>query len=268
MKEIRAIFSDLDGTLLNDQKEISEETISAIKKLREKGYLFGLATGRPIPGIVNHWDKWKISDIADFVIGLSGAVVWDLKLKHVKKGAMLQPAVLIQIYHLFSKMDVIFHVYDEHRLYVNRMGISVKKGAKLNDTEVVICDMNKIVSHAQYKIGVDVPPERLSEAKDILQKYEGKLFHAAMMSGNYIEITAINVTKIESIRKLAKEHGFSIENVMAFGDSANDVEMLQEVGWGVCMKNGIEEIHSFCNDITEYNNQENGVSKYLEKYFC
>lgn len=54
MKEIRAIFSDLDGTLLNDQKEISEETISLIKKLREKGYLFGLATGRPIPGIVNH----------------------------------------------------------------------------------------------------------------------------------------------------------------------------------------------------------------------
>lgn len=69
------------------------------------------------------------------------------------------------------------------------------------------------------------------------------------------------------IEEIAKSYNIPKENVIAFGDEANDYEMIQYAGHGVVMKNGVDSLKEISNDITSYTNHENGLAQYLKKYF-
>ncbi|WP_267872561.1 HAD family hydrolase [Malacoplasma penetrans] len=86
ISQIKVVVSDMDGALLDDSKNVLESSILAIKKIKEKGLLFGLCTGRDANNMANVLiDKWKIKEYVDFIIGCGGAQFYNLKTNECKK---------------------------------------------------------------------------------------------------------------------------------------------------------------------------------------
>ncbi|CAK9065950.1 unnamed protein product [Durusdinium trenchii] len=83
---------------------------------------------------------------------------------------------------------------------------------------------------------------------------------------NCCEVQSSRVNKADGLRNLCQVAGIPLENVWAFGDDANDVRMLSEVGWGVRMANHLPALAGIGHDTTEHTNEEDGVAKYLEKH--
>ena len=75
------------------------------------------------------------------------------------------------------------------------------------------------------------------------------------------------IHKAKAIEHLSRYFGIKQENILAFGDEDNDMEMIEYAGHGVAMKNGIEELKNIANAITPFTNDENGLAKYLQEYF-
>ncbi len=82
-----------------------------------------------------------------------------------------------------------------------------------------------------------------------------------------LEIVAAGIQKAMGVEEIANYYKISRENIIAFGDEANDYEMIQYAGLGVVMKNGVDGLKEVSDDITSYTNHEHGLAKYLTEYF-
>lgn len=82
-----------------------------------------------------------------------------------------------------------------------------------------------------------------------------------------LEIVSKGIQKAMGVEKIAESYNISREDIIAFGDEANDYEMIQYAGHGVVMKNSIDCLKEISDDITLYSNHQNGLANYLDKYF-
>ena len=267
MQTIRFIFSDLDGTLLNSQKEVSDETIATIQELKKHGFKFGIATGRPKVGIENNWKQWRIDEYADFVVGNNGGVIWNLTNHTYKDTHLLQPETMQNIYELVKQYKPNFYQYGEQVVYAHRIDERAQKNGAMNKVEVQQKDVSEMMQQPCHKFSMLFPAEHIQDVLTILDKEQGKGFHYVQPIENYIEFSDSRVMKSYGIQTAIAPYQADLSNVIVFGDEGNDLEMLTKAGIGVCMKNGTDLAKSHADEITDYTNEESGVVRHLKKKF-
>ena len=247
---IRMVVTDLDGTLLRNDKSISLRTQRAVARLRERGVLFVAATARPIRGVRGFLPGLS----CDGALYHNGAVVvWGgerLEVFGVERPLDVVRAVLADDparWVAVEADDVLYSNFDPGEIWP---GVESVRTDDFREVESLTAD--KIIVEART----------LAEAEALQARLPESLY--AQLSENRIAmIMNRQATKLNGVRLLAARLGVSLDEIAAFGDDYNDVDMLRECGVGVAVENALDEVKAAADEICP-SNEEDGFARWVE----
>ena len=268
-KEITLVATDLDGTFLNSEKEVPPFNRQMISRLKEKGILFGICSGRPIDTVRPMLRDWGILDSVSFIVGMNGGTLYDMRSKEKEDYHLVSGNDAIDVIHFFEDLEVEFYVLIGPVKFLNKITRETREeadsyGAFEVETDLesflIDRDINKVVIWCKDEKMMPVVEQRAKE------------FHHENLIGyptgpNYFEYLDPRTNKGFGLARLAKHYGTTLDHIMAFGDAENDREMLGMAGGGVCMKNGKAITKQAADHVTALTNDESAVGHFLEDYF-
>jgi 5-amino-6-(5-phospho-D-ribitylamino)uracil phosphatase len=239
--EIKLIALDMDGTLLNSNGEVSAENRAAIKEAKEKGIQIILSTGR---SRLSCSEYAKSLQLNSYLVTVNGSEIWGPTGELVQRNKV--DAELIQWMWELSKT---------HSTKFWAIGC---EGVWHNEMPDNLLDINWL------KFGFEIDDDAIREnIKNSLS--EKGSFEVTNSSLTNLEVNALGINKAMGIKAVCDILDISMENVMACGDSLNDIAMIKECGWGVAMGNAQEIIKQTANAVTDDHN-EDGVAKAIRKW--
>lgn len=261
--QVKLIAIDMDGTLLNSQKEIPEENIKAIQDAAAAGIEIVLCTGRPRSGIVPHFEKLGLSE-EEYIIMNNGCSTYEttnwtlIQSESLSRSEMEE---LLQVCEDFPGVVLTFTGEKTYYVVGNEVPELVTYDAGTVFTEAKARSLEEIFEEGQVIFQAMYMAD--SEPLDALQNaMEDSLsqHYSTVRSQDYIfEIMPQGATKASGLKYLAEKLGINPEQIMALGDAANDLEMLQFVGQSVAMGNASDDIKELCKYVT-LTNDEAGVA--------
>lgn len=269
---IKMIGLDLDGTLLNEKKEISPYSRDVIKRALDAGVIVLVATGRPWMGIP---EELRGFPGMRYALTSNGARIIDRDENKVLKEQLLSVELAKKALEICGKYDTLQEVYfngqgyapNDKKEVVERYHHNPNMWEYIRTTRIWVDDIydftvkeNKGLDKIQA-LFADMS-ERMT-AWDELSRVDGLALVGSL--GYNIEINAAGVNKGTGLVELGKLLGIRREEIMACGDGDNDTEMLREAGFGVAMANGEEKVKNAADYITE-SNEEDGVARAIEKF--
>ena len=268
MKAMKLIVSDIDGTLLNSDKHITDKTKAKILEMIASGHLFAIATGRM------HAAGRTISkeiDYDGFLISCNGAVV-----KHLKTGELIQaieepPAVVSKVIDICEAHGAVYFLYTIETIYASAYKHLAKK---------YYDEMPKLPEALRFEV---VFPENVSALAGKVPVYKVAMAHenrdlfyktidairtiegieAVKSLDSLFDVMAKGVTKATGIEAIRAHYDLPLEDVIAFGDNENDIDMIRYAGVGVAMSNATDELKAVANFIT-LSNDEDGIVHAIE----
>lgn len=269
--DYKLIVTDMDGTLLGSDHEVTEENKKALKEALDKGINVTVATGRMYSSAKSHI-SFLNSKVP--IIACNGALIKDSITNEVIYSNHISKDKSLKILHILEKYNVYYQYYSEDLLMckkIDKDNKNLDKVKKLisngvdlvfvpNLTEFIISkDILKVVVIEDENIHI------LDEIKKELRKIEGLEITKSWF--NNIEIMATGSDKGSAVKTLAKYLDIDRKNIIAFGDNYNDISMLEFAGMGVAMGNADEFVKSKADYITSIND-EDGVAKALYDLTC
>lgn len=264
----KLIAIDMDGTLLNSNNEVSERTKIAIEKAKEKGVHIVISTGRVLKSALHYSETLKLKNP---IIACNGAIIVDESSNIIYKNP-IDKSLIKSIIDIAKAKNIYYHFYDESRFYshvrVEEVLAFYNEGSEGNSIDVKIFDdIEQIIENEDlnvYKfIFIDDNKDNLQSLRLELDKIDNIGTSSSWI--NNIEAMGCNVSKGEAIKELCIKLNIKPEEVIAIGDSENDLSMLSFAGLGVAMGNGDEIIKKRSDYITD-TNDEDGVAKVIEKF--
>ena len=265
---IKLVAIDIDGTLLNDQHEVTDEVKTALHAAKEKGVKVVLCTGRPIGGVKQYLEALNLTQDGDYVIAYNGALVQNAHTKEVVSELTLEYKDLQTVYEISKELGSPMHYFDSANLYSPNRRISEYTVLESYLTTVPLSYMS--VEEAPKDIVIPKmmfidEPKKLDE---IIAQIPEKMKEEYMLVKSapfFLEILNPNVSKGNAVKLLSETLGIKQEEVMAIGDNGNDVTMVSYAGCGVAMENAIPELKDVADHITASNN-DHGVAKAIDQF--
>lgn len=268
MEKLKLIICDIDSTLVNSKRELTKKTKDVLEELHERGVYFAIASGRPIDELKTYAKKWGLSFESDFVIGMNGSELWDEIHQKEYGYYKMKPEWIKETIALMESFDSNYFIYQDDYLLAKKMDKMMEKSAQSSNKDVVIAkDDNEFYKEENAKIMFRVREEIMPEIEAYLQKHPSQYYTGFKTQSTLMEFADKRINKGYALKKLCEMNDFTLDNVIAFGDTTNDNELLQVSGLGVCMLNGSEDTKAVADDITTKSNDEDGVGVYLETHF-
>ncbi|MFC3928248.1 Cof-type HAD-IIB family hydrolase [Streptococcus caprae] len=274
---IKAVFFDIDGTLLNDVKQVQRSTQEAIKSLKKQGIYVGLATGRG-PAFV---EPFMENLCLDFAVTYNGQYIFT------------NDKVLYQNQLPKSTIYKLIKFASEHKKEISLGTDSGLVGSNIINmgtssfgqvvSRLVPTKMAKTVQGSFKHIIRRFRPQNLKRLQELMRRpvfqivlvataqetnllaQEFPMLTVTRSSPYSADLISKNQSKLKGIERVGQYFGFDKSEVMAFGDSENDLEMLAGVGLGVAMGNGRAEVQERAQYTTDTNNND-GISKALAQF--
>jgi Cof subfamily protein (haloacid dehalogenase superfamily) len=277
----KAIFLDMDGTILNHKNLVSIHTKEIIDQLRNQGKFVFIATGRAIDEIEGLVPKGFQVDGVVTSNGMAGYVGEKAIFKHslplnlVEK--IIKRARENEVYYELFPYGLDRITLRQDRKYVENeitepkpesVGTNewLSRKEAINEKimwvdEIVGKEFSKFYFFAKSK-------EHINHWKKELERLKKEIDFTTSISSNHnVEVMAANVNKATGIQQMLKHFHLSDTEAMAIGDSDNDLPMLRLVHYSVAMKNAPDSIKEIVDDVTEFTCDEDGVAYYLKKRF-
>ena len=257
---MKFVVSDLDGTLLQPNHLVSDYTIKAIKKLIDKNVDFVIATGRGKQGVQHILNQLKM-DV--YLICNNGANIYNKEGKIIFEG-IIPPEISSNILKTIKENDLFYSAFREEIFYRDKDDKASYSSRKLFKEQVIqnldnCPDLNKIIV-------TNDNPEVIIKINDILREKYDSLVEITISQPTCMDISPKGCTKGTALKQLAQIFKVTTQDFMAFGDGENDLEMLRAVGHPVIVANAQDIVKKEFSTMTE-SNIDNGVAKYLERYF-
>ncbi|NMC35729.1 HAD family hydrolase [Candidatus Beckwithbacteria bacterium] len=249
---------DIDKTLTNLNREVSPRTKTVLTKLQDQGFMLNVATGRKFQTIYDNIlqlfkpDCLHITSGGGEIITTQGNIIWQKKLN---------PEALEQIYRLSRKFGAKLHFgFDNFYVADNDLLARFKK----HNWKVEL----KPFSYQYYHDLTEVTVHGLNQELNLAFKSLSNITIKTMTAYDgtpYADITAKNVTKATTMKRWARLLNIDLKDVVAIGDSSNDIEMLKLAGQGIAMGNATEDVKAVADEIIGHTNND-GLAKYLEQF--
>lgn len=264
INSIKLIVSDLDGTLLDKHGQLSDINREAIIKLKNNNILFGLATGRPYFSIEPFLDLWGIRDYIDVIIANNGLEV------SVKSGPMfisnhISKELVFDILDQYKEMPGNFCLYYEGKLIGQKLDDFMNRVSKKNHIEARVEDLYTTIKHDVEKLLLACDPMDMKTIEDFCLKINDPRYRGFRSQEHLFEFMDIHVNKCAGIQTYCDYAQLTLENVMAFGDNLNDLEMIEGCHIGVVMDNGDEFLKGKA-DYIAMDHHESGFGKFVLDY--
>lgn len=266
---IKMIALDLDETLLNTDKTISEENVTALRRLHQAGMKIVLCTGRPINAIWGYIQQLGLTTPEDFTITFNGALV----VNNVTKETLAQSGLKnrdFDLLHAYAAANGYpLDILDFNQVYpIADLKPSVYQQMLKAPMTFTATNFKALPDHLYSKavMATDAPILDAAVANltpDMKQKY-----HVVRSQPKILEFLAADMDKAVGLGQLLTHFGWNFSNLMAFGDAQNDLGMIKAAGDGVAMQNGQAEIKAAANHQTRRTNNDAGVADYLQQVFA
>lgn len=274
---IKAIVLDIDGTLLNTGKIISEKTKQALIAAQEKGIKVILASGRPTTGMLELAEQLEMTKYEGFLVSYNGARVTDCLTKEVLFNQAMSIETGQAILEHLKNFDVIPMIDKEDYLYVNDVYsgmLDLPDGAfniieyEARGGNFKLSEIDDLAAFATFpinKILIAAQPEYLQKIAPALHAPFDETVTAAFSAPFYFEFTDKGIDKAKALNTVFPEMGIHSENIIAFGDGHNDRSIIEYAGIGVAMGNAVDALKEIADDVT-LSCDEDGIAAGLEKY--
>ena len=266
MKKILVL--DIDGTLTNSKKQITEATKQAIWELMDRGHLVALASGRPTPGMRKYEKELELDKRGGYLLSYNGARVVECTGGEVVHQNFLPLHVVPQLYEFAKERgaglitydgDVVISAFEPDEYIKLEAGINWLPIRHEPDfVEYVNYDINKCLMTAPGEQAAVYEKELQERFGDIISIYRSEPF--------FIEIMPKNINKADSLDKVLKGMGMSAENAVCCGDGFNDISMIEYAGVGVAMGNAQPAVKEAADYIAP-TNDEDGLVDVISRFF-
>lgn len=267
----KLIACDMDETLLNDDKEVSQQNYDAITQARELGVKFVLASGRGFMNIQETAKRLNIHNQSnEYIISFNGGVITENKDNKI----LLQQGITFeQVNELFKiglGYDVGFHIYTLDTVYIYRISdeerdyMTGRLDNCINLTEPNLDFLaNQVIMKILFQNDDRHYLEKIAQAipKDVLSTF------TISYSGNrYIEFNQQGVSKGDALIKLAEQLNIKREEIIAIGDNNNDISMLKAAGLSIAVANATNDAKIAAKVVSHYNNNQSAVAQIIDQY--
>ena len=268
---VKLIMTDLDGTLFkNDHESISERNVNALKKAQEKGIKICIATGRTKSLI---FDAVALVPFADYIITSNGAVTYDAKTDEIITSQLLSAEKSKKVFEIINAHSLTHEIYFEGECFLDGYSAKLYNYGNISAHYLkVLKDKANVVPNLSEHIGgkgvekiniMHVVGDELQEVKDSFLNIGG-IYVTSSIPEN-LEMNNINANKGYALSALCRILNISENEVMAFGDSGNDCEMLRTAGYSFATANAWDEAKKAAKSVT-LSNEDDGVAVQIEKY--
>lgn len=275
----KIIASDMDGTMLNSEGVISARNIEAVEKFRSKGGIFIASTGRPQEAMDRISKSLRLDDYKLPMVYNMGAMLYETKTAKVLKTFGLERKSAIELLDEFMDFGLYCHIctdkgaytdkiVERTRIYMDAVGMPIDEVGDLrlfarNTKENILKVLCFVDIRASDKICADCESRYkgihfVRSTAPLLQLIRTPDFEPSM-------IECCSCDKGIGITEVAKMLNVDMSEVMAIGDSYNDVPMIRAAGLGVAMGNAEDDIKAIADAVTD-TNDEDGFAKAVEKY--
>lgn len=266
----KLLCTDIDGTLLNADRQLAPETIAEFYRIKHNCDII-LASSR-MPNAMRHLQA-EVEILNSPMIAYNGGLVLDGD--KVLSTTEVGYSEVNKIAELCRGTEVHVSIYNNDEWFVPAMDFWANREASntkvtpsvqlLEDTLGLYGRTNK----GAHKVMCMGPAEQISVLYNSLIELLNDDLHVYKSKDTYLEIASKKISKKSAIATLLehKYHDLSWEHVIAFGDNYNDMEMLEAVGMGVAVGNAKAEVLAMANDITA-SNKEHGVAHSIAKHFA
>lgn len=266
MHDIKMIVSDLDGTLVNGEKQISSTNLQALRASMARGIRVVLASGRSFEHVYLLARQYGL-DVA--IASMNGAKV-DLSPDGPTLYARtFPPALFAKVFDIVEKTGLFFSCYGHNALYqYNKSGAPERAKEEQGRMGTVVTDERVTLNEAAnqtYKFDVySDGDDELIALRDALNA-SGLPIKVCSSWARNLEVMVENAGKDVAIAALCDHFGIAREAVMAFGDNLNDTDMLKAAGVGVAMGNALPEVKAIA-DLVAPRYDEDGVAHVVNEY--
>lgn len=267
----KILFLDLDGTLLNDQKECTEGNRRAIESAIAMGHRVVITSGRPLKSALLQAERLGLAGHGCYVIAYNGAVIYDCSHQREIFRRVLPLEDLYAIFDEANQRCVHIQTYSEEHVIVESR----------NDNEAVrrYCGLTGMSFRVIEDIRRDLPEPPV---KALLIDFQDRALTGAMerwiharmqrtvdcyfSSQYYLEVVPAGINKGYAVTALCRKLCIPIQNTIAVGDEANDISMLRAAGVGVAMKNAAPEVKEAADYITRRDNNHDGIEEVVGQF--
>ena len=271
MRPYKVIVADIDRTLREKNDTFTEINRRAFQALHDRGVLLGLASGRPIwQKLQEHAEEWELGFPFDFLIGLNGGEIFDQKTGITTKQNLLMPETIREIVEKMEPTGCNPFVYREGYMLARWDDDLLRASAKRNNNESrIVTDVSELWSEPIGKImyRTHSAEEMDSVVVPLARTIENDTFFAFKTRVDLLEFQDRRNNKGNGVKAYCDAYGISMDDVMAFGDAENDLEMMEMAGYSVCLCNGMQENKDIADAITEYPAGEGGFGHWIFDHY-
>ena len=277
MSKIKAIVMDVDGTLTNGKKQITEKTKEVLLKSQSKGIKLILASGRPTTGLIGFAKELEMDKNNGLLVSFNGSKVVDCETfeelfnepMSIEEGkAVLEHMKKFEVRPMVDKGEymLVNNVFD-NKIYA-------RNGQEINIIEYEsrggnykLCEIDDLAEYIDYplnKILTAGQPDYLKEHyREMMEPFKDKL--SCMFTADfYFEFTAKGIDKAKALETVLKPMGINEDEIISFGDGQNDLSIIKYAGIGVAMENAVDELKEQADEIT-LSNEDDGIAYSLLK---
>lgn len=270
--KVNLIALDLDDTLLNDGRAISDRNTEILRRCAQRGIYVVLCSGRAEDGIKPFVSRLNIAALESgkYVIAINGCSIFDMhrRLQIYKK--TVSPEILLQAHKIARQEGFETEVYSEGKVFYSRETEWTLRDVRMCGLDgEEACDFEKFLTDSRnsfFKMLIPGEPEKIQQLQKKIKAALGEKAVVFTSKPYFLEILPPNCGKGEAIEWLASFLGIDKKTTMAFGDSMNDESMIEKCGYGVAMANGNPYIKKIADFVTDKTNNEDGVADFIEKY--
>lgn len=274
VKDIRLIVMDIDGTLVNSQRQLTPKTKEALIRLEEHGICLALASGRPYKGLIQLAKQLKMDEYNGILISSNGARAEILPSRTVRFEHAIPTELAKEVLEHLKQFDVYPMIEDGNYMLVNNVYQNeiTCKGKTMNIIDYE-AHSNGFLLKESHNLTQSVnfsPSKILSAGSDVyLQEHYQEMeapfkdrLDCMFTAPFYFEYTAKDTNKGAAIESL----GYAKEQIVAIGDAQNDLPMFKKAEIKIAMGNAVDEVKSAADIVVDDNNHD-GIGKWIEETF-
>lgn len=268
MNKYKLAALDMDGTLLNSQKDITTSTIETIKKALKLNKYIVLSTGRALDELRDY--NQQLADIPYGILA-SGALIYDFKNNKIIHHETFSASQINKIFEVIDQENIMIHFFSNGRSIVSKKDISNMAKYQMSIYQPmftrVATTVNDIVDYAKnHPIEkINLYHQNESTRTKTFDKLKNLSLSFAFAETTSLEISPSNVTKGTGLIKLCDYLDIDLNQTIAVGDADNDLDVLKTGGLAVAMKNANDNVKKIC-DVIVNDNDHDGCKEAIEKY--
>ena len=259
----------MDGTLLNDESQVSEYTKDVLRKISKKGHVIVLSSGRSIHSILDTAKKLDIIVPGMFICAANGAMIYEIDTDKILYYSPVSLEDVRNVWELATEENIHIQTYSDKELLVPTKSKEV-------DYYMIRCPHPLVITNTPWEI-LKKPPVKLlaidladHEKLDRFGRKVSDMYpHLNTLFSNpmYLEVISKEAGKGNALKWLCNYLNIPISSSYAAGDQFNDASMIEAAGTGIAMSNGDPAIFEFADILSEFDNNHDGLSQYIVKEF-